>query len=142
VGRGSSRARHPGRPIKGSVDLCGRGHDRLQLICMSLGGCPNIVEEVSTVRRRFRFSYALSLGLALALTPRPALSQSSSARAEAAQRQEEALRNDGCAGCRAWVSGADNTTIHILDLQAATTPNDWSMNHAVFWVTLRARCSS
>jgi hypothetical protein len=37
MGRGSSRAPRSLRPSSGSVDWCGRDHDRLQLICLSLG---------------------------------------------------------------------------------------------------------
>ena len=38
AGRASVRAQRSSMPNSGSVDLCGREDDRLQLICKSLGG--------------------------------------------------------------------------------------------------------
>jgi hypothetical protein len=39
---GSKLARRSSRAGNGSVDLCGRGYDRLQLICRALGGHTSI----------------------------------------------------------------------------------------------------
>jgi hypothetical protein len=46
-------------------------------------------------------------------------------RARAAANQQAALREDGCGACRVWVSGPDNSSLHILDPEARTTPNDY-----------------
>jgi hypothetical protein len=56
-------------------------------------------------------------------------------RAEAAAQQEDALRSEGCGGCRVWVSGAGNRTLHVLDPEAASGNNDYS-GTPVFWYSI------
>jgi hypothetical protein len=51
--------------------------------------------------------------------------QSAKARARAAREHQSALREEGCGGCRVWVTGKDSTVLRILDPEATSTPNDY-----------------
>jgi hypothetical protein len=72
----------------------------------------------------------------LALTSREARAQASTQagrdRAAAAAQHQAALRDEGCSGCKVWVSGVDNTSLYILDPEARTTPNDYN-GYPVAW---------
>jgi hypothetical protein len=61
-----------------------------------------------------------------------AAAQNARVRARLAAQHQSALQEDGCSGCRVWVSGPDNTTLHIRDPEATTTPNDYN-GYPVLW---------
>jgi hypothetical protein len=55
----------------------------------------------------------------------PAAAQTPADRKRLADATQASLRTAGCRKCRAWVTGSGNTTIHILDLNAAKRKNDY-----------------
>jgi hypothetical protein len=78
-----------------------------------------------------RYSFSLQL-VALLVVARNVEAQSATTRAEMARLHQAALRSEGCSSCKVWVSGDNNTVVHILDTQAQTVPNDYK-GYPLFW---------
>ncbi len=53
-------------------------------------------------------------------------------RAALAAQQQKALRDEGCARCRVWVSGKDSVTLNVLDPEAPSGDNDYK-GRPVLW---------
>lgn len=73
----------------------------------------------------------LAMALMLIATQR-VLAQAAPARAEAARTMQASLRDDGCSGCRVWVSGPESRTVHVLDMEALTKSNDYKQR-PTYW---------
>lgn len=72
---------------------------------------------------------AVCLGFTFTITSvarsQQGVSAASRQRSQVAAQHQRGLRDDGCARCRVWVGGVDNTTVYILDPEATTAPNDY-----------------
>ena len=69
----------------------------------------------------------------LSLFAAPIQGQSATGRKQVATVAQKGLRSEGCSGCRAWVTGPDNTTIHILDLEAESVQNDYNGRPVMYY---------
>ena len=87
-----------------------------------------------TTARSLSILLAILLGLvdSLSSQQRAPITQAGRDRARLAASFQQSFREEGCAACRTWVSGPDNTTVKILDPEATTTPNDYN-GRPVFW---------
>jgi hypothetical protein len=75
----------------------------------------------------------IGVAVLVGLYSAPLHGQSATGRKQVAAVTQTGLRSEGCSGCRAWVTGPDNTTIHILDLEAESVPNDYNGRPVMYY---------